>query len=184
MLNDKIILGIDPGTTIMGFGLIKVKGKNMEFLQLNELQLKKYSDHYLKLKLIFERTIELIDNFKPDEIAIEAPFFGKNVQSMLKLGRAQGVAMAAGLSREIPITEYSPKKIKMAITGNGNASKEQVAKMLQSLLNIKELPKNLDSTDGLAAAVCHFYNSGKVSTSKNYSGWNAFIKQNETRIIK
>jgi len=184
MLNDKIILGIDPGTTIMGFGLIKVKGKNMEFLQLNELQLKKYSDHYIKLKLIFERTIELIDNFKPDEIAIEAPFFGKNVQSMLKLGRAQGVAMAAGLSREIPITEYSPKKIKMAITGNGNASKEQVAKMLQSLLNLKELPKNLDSTDGLAAAVCHFYNSGKVSTSKNYSGWNAFIKQNETRIIK
>jgi len=184
MLNDKIILGIDPGTTIMGFGLIKVKGKNMEFLQLNELQLKKYSDHYLKLKLIFERTIELIDNFKPDEIAIEAPFFGKNVQSMLKLGRAQGVAMAAGLSREIPITEYSPKKIKMAITGNGNASKEQVAKMLQSLLNLKELPKNLDSTDGLAAAVCHFYNSGKVSTSKNYSGWNSFVKQNETRIIK
>ena len=184
MLNDKIILGIDPGTTIMGFGLIKVKGKNMEFLQLNELQLKKYSDHYIKLKLIFERTMELIDNFKPDEIAIEAPFFGKNVQSMLKLGRAQGVAMAAGLSREIPITEYSPKKIKMAITGNGNASKEQVAKMLQSLLNLKELPKNLDSTDGLAAAVCHFYNSGKVSISKNYSGWNAFIKQNETRIIK
>ena len=184
MLNDKIILGIDPGTTIMGFGLIKVKGKNMEFLQLNELQLKKYSDHYIKLKLIFERTIELIDNFKPDEIAIEAPFFGKNVQSMLKLGRAQGVAMAAGLSREIPITEYSPKKIKMAITGNGNASKEQVAKMLQSLLNLKELPKNLDSTDGLAAAVCHFYNSEKVSASKNYSGWNAFIRQNETRIIK
>jgi len=184
MLNDKIILGIDPGTTIMGFGLIKVKGKNMEFLQLNELQLKKYSDHYIKLKLIFERTIELIDNFKPDEIAIEAPFFGKNVQSMLKLGRAQGVAMAAGLSREIPITEYSPKKIKMAITGNGNASKEQVAKMLQSLLNLKELPKNLDSTDGLAAAVCHFYNSGKVSASKNYSGWNSFVKQNETRIIK
>ena len=184
MLNDKIILGIDPGTTIMGFGLIKVKGKKMEFLQLNELQLKKYSDHYIKLKLIFERTMELIDNFKPDEIAIEAPFFGKNVQSMLKLGRAQGVAMAAGLSREIPITEYSPKKIKMAITGNGNASKEQVAKMLQSLLNLKELPKNLDSTDGLAAAVCHFYNSGKVITSKNYSGWNAFIKQNQTRIIK
>ena len=183
-MREKIILGIDPGTTIMGFGLIKVKGKNMEFLQLNELQLKKYSDHYIKLKLIFERTIELIDNFKPDEIAIEAPFFGKNVQSMLKLGRAQGVAMAAGLSREIPITEYSPKKIKMAITGNGNASKEQVAKMLQSLLNLKELPKNLDSTDGLAAAVCHFYNSGKVSTSKNYSGWNAFVKQNETRIIK
>ena len=166
----------------MGFGLIKVNGKTMEFLQLNELQLKKYSDHYLKLKLIFERTLELIDTFNPDEIAIEAPFFGKNVQSMLKLGRAQGVAMAAGLSREIPITEYSPKKIKMAITGNGNASKEQVAKMLQSLLQLKELPKNLDSTDGLAAAVCHFYNQGRVSVGKSYSGWSAFVKQNGDRI--
>ena len=130
MATEKIILGIDPGTTIMGFGLIKVIGKKMEFLQLNELQLKKYDDHYLKLKLIFERTVELIDTHHPDEIAIEAPFFGKNVQSMLKLGRAQGVAMAAGLSREVPITEYSPKKIKMAITGNGNATKEQVAKDL------------------------------------------------------
>ncbi len=128
MKTEKIILGIDPGTTIMGFGLIKVVGKNMEFLQLNELQLSKYDDHYKRLRLIFERTIELIDSYHPDHIAIEAPFFGKNVQSMLKLGRAQGVAMAAGLSRQIPITEYSPKKIKMAITGNGNASKEQVAK--------------------------------------------------------
>ena len=184
MNSDKIILGIDPGTTIMGFGLIKVVKKKMHFLQLNELQLKKYEDHYLKLKLIFERTVELIDTYKPDHIAIEAPFFGKNVQSMLKLGRAQGVAMAAGLSREIPITEYSPKKIKMAITGNGNASKEQVAKMLQSLLNLKELPKNLDSTDGLAAAVCHFYNSGRVQISKSYTGWSAFVKQNEGRVKK
>ena len=184
MNSDKIILGIDPGTTIMGFGLIKVVKKKMHFLQLNELQLKKYDDHYLKLKLIFERTVELIDTYKPDHIAIEAPFFGKNVQSMLKLGRAQGVAMAAGLSREIPITEYSPKKIKMAITGNGNASKEQVAKMLQSLLNLKELTKNLDSTDGLAAAVCHFYNSGRVQIGKSYTGWSAFVKQNEGRIKK
>ncbi|MDT0556348.1 crossover junction endodeoxyribonuclease RuvC [Patiriisocius hiemis] len=184
MATEKIILGIDPGTTIMGFGLIKVVGKKMEFLQLNELQLSKYDDHYVRLRHIFERTIELIDSFHPDEIAIEAPFFGKNVQSMLKLGRAQGVAMAAGLSRQIPITEYSPKKIKMAITGNGNASKEQVAKMLQSLLTLKELPKNLDSTDGLAAAVCHFYNAGKVSTGKSYTGWAAFVKQNEKRISK
>ena len=168
----------------MGFGIIKVVGKKMQFLQLNELILTKYSDHYLKLKLIFERTIELIDTFNPDEIAIEAPFFGKNVQSMLKLGRAQGVAMAAGLSREIPITEYSPKKIKMAVTGNGNASKEQVAKMLQSLLGLKELPKNLDSTDGLAAAVCHFYNSGKTDIGKSYTGWSAFVKQNEGKINK
>jgi crossover junction endodeoxyribonuclease RuvC len=180
MAKEKIILGIDPGTTIMGFGLIKVVGKTMSFMQLNELDLKKYDDHYLKLKLIFERTIELIDTHHPDEIAIEAPFFGKNVQSMLKLGRAQGVAMAAGLSREIPITEYSPKKIKMAITGNGNASKEQVAKMLQSLLGLKTLPKNLDATDGLAAAVCHFYNDGKVEGEKNYTGWASFVKQNST----
>lgn len=184
MNSEKIILGIDPGTTIMGFGLIKVVGKTMQFMQLNELDLKKYEDHYLKLKLIFERTIELIDTHHPDEIAIEAPFFGKNVQSMLKLGRAQGVAMAAGLSREIPITEYSPKKIKMAITGNGNASKEQVAKMLQSILNLKSLPKNLDATDGLAAAVCHFYNEGKVEGSKSYTGWAAFVKQNAERIKK
>ena len=175
-------MGIDPGTTIMGFGLIRVVGKRMEFLQLNELILTKYSDHYVKLRLIFERTIELIESFHPDEIAIEAPFFGKNVQSMLKLGRAQGVAMAAGLSRQVPITEYSPKKIKMAITGNGNASKEQVAKMLQQTLGLKELPKNLDSTDGLAAAVCHFYNSGKPMGGKNYSGWSAFVKQNEGRV--
>ncbi|RED45713.1 crossover junction endodeoxyribonuclease RuvC [Seonamhaeicola aphaedonensis] len=184
MIEEKIILGIDPGTTIMGFGLIKVIGKQMQFIQLNELDLKKYNDHYLKLKLIFERTIELIDTHKPDEIAIEAPFYGKNVQSMLKLGRAQGVAMAAGLSREIPITEYLPKKIKMAITGNGNASKEQVAKMLQSLLSLKTLPKNLDATDGLAAAVCHFYNSGKVSVGKSYSGWDTFVKQNGDRVKK
>ena len=182
MSKEKIILGIDPGTTIMGFGLIKVVGKTMTFLQLNELDLKKYDDHYLKLKLIFERTIELIETHHPDEIAIEAPFFGKNVQSMLKLGRAQGVAMAAGLSREIPITEYSPKKIKMAITGNGNASKEQVAKMLQNVLNLKTLPKNLDATDGLAAAVCHFYNEGKVEVGTNYSGWSAFVKQNSSTL--
>ena len=179
---DRIILGIDPGTTIMGYGLIKVVEKKMFFLQLNELILKKYDDHYLRLKYIFERTIELIDKYNPDEIAIEAPFFGKNVQSMLKLGRAQGVAMAAGLSREISITEYSPKKIKMAITGNGNASKEQVAKMLQSLLSFKELPKNLDSTDGLAAAVCHFYNSNTTISTNKYSGWSSFVKNNPKRL--
>ena len=184
MPTEKIILGIDPGTTIMGFGLIKIVGKEMELIQMDELILKKYKDHYTKLKLIFERTLHIVDTYHPDEIAIEAPFFGKNVQSMLKLGRAQGVAMAACLIREVPITEYSPKKIKMAITGNGNASKEQVAKMLQSTLNIKVLPKNLDATDGLAAAVCHFYNAGRVSINKNYSGWGAFVKQNESRVKK
>ncbi len=180
-----MILGIDPGTTIMGFGVIKVVNKKMQFVQLNELNLVKYTDPYIKLKKIFERTIELIDTFNPDEIAIEAPFFGKNVQSMLKLGRAQGVAMAAGLSREVPITEYLPKKIKMAVTGNGNASKEQVAKMLQQMLGLKEIPKNLDATDGLAAAVCHFYNSNsKLGNVKSYSGWDAFIKQNKHRLKK
>ena len=134
------------------------------------------------MKLIFERTISLIESYNPDEIAIEAPFFGKNIQSMLKLGRAQGVAMAAGLTREIPIQEYSPKKIKMSITGNGNASKEQVAKMLQSLLKIEKLPKNLDSTDGLAAAVCHFYNSQNSFGEKKYSGWASFVKNNQKKI--
>jgi len=179
---EQIILGVDPGTTIMGFGIIQCKGKQMELLQLNELNLKKYTDHYIKLKHIFERTIQLIDTFHPDHLAIEAPFFGKNVQSMLKLGRAQGTAIAAGLSRQIPITEYSPKKIKMAITGNGNASKEQVAGMLQNLLQIKTLPKNLDSTDGLAAAVCHFYNQGKVSGGQNYSSWKSFVSQNPKKV--
>ena len=166
----------------MGFGIIEVTNKKMKLIELNELKLTKIKDHYLRLKLIFERTIELIEKFNPDEIAIEAPFFGKNVQSMLKLGRAQGVAMAAGLSRQIPVTEYSPKKIKMAITGNGNASKEQVAKMLQTLLLIKELPKNLDSTDGLAAAVCHFYNSDKLISDKKYSSWDSYIKNNPDKI--
>jgi len=168
----------------MGFGIIKVVHKKMQFIQMNELHLRKYTDPYTKLKLIFERTLELIDTYHPDEIAIEAPFYGKNVQSMLKLGRAQGVAMAAGLSRQIPITEYLPKKIKMSITGNGNASKEQVAKMLQGTLGLKSLPKNLDSTDGLAAAVCHFYNEGRIEVGKNYSGWEAFIKQNDGRVEK
>lgn len=182
MASDTIILGIDPGTTIMGFGLIRVAGDQLALLQMHELMLTKYSDHYLKLKQIYQRTSEIIEAHQPDEIAIEAPFFGKNVQSMLKLGRAQGVAMAAGLNREIPITEYSPKKIKMAITGNGNASKEQVAKMLMSQLKIKEMPKNLDATDGLAAAVCHFYNRGKSANETTYANWSAFIKQNPEKL--
>ncbi|HFS67807.1 MAG TPA: crossover junction endodeoxyribonuclease RuvC [Flavobacteriia bacterium] len=184
MNKETIILGIDPGTTIMGFGIIKIVKKQMHFVLMNELILSKYDNHYLRLKKIYERTLQLIDTYHPDEIAIEAPFFGKNVQSMLKLGRAQGVAMAAGLSRQVTITEYAPKKIKMAITGNGTASKEQVAKMLKSLLNLKTLPKNLDATDGLAAAVCHFYNHGRLEIGKSYSGWDAFVKQNEKRLKK
>ncbi|MAH82750.1 MAG: crossover junction endodeoxyribonuclease RuvC [Flavobacteriaceae bacterium] len=178
-----VILGIDPGTTIMGFGVIIVKGEKMNLLELNELGLRKEKDQYTKLKLIFDRTIQLIEKYNPDEISVEAPFFGKNVQSMLKLGRAQGVAMAAGLSREIIIKEYSPKKIKMSITGNGNASKEQVAKMLQNLFKIKELPKNLDSTDGLAAAVCHFYNREKfLGSDKKYSSWTSYVNNNPSLV--
>ncbi len=181
--NEKIILGIDPGTAIMGFGLISVKGNRIELISMHELILKKYPNHETKLKYIFERTLSLIDEFHPDEVALEAPFFGKNVQSMLKLGRAQGVAMAASLHRDIPITEYSPKKIKMAITGNGNASKEQVAGMLKTLLNLKEFPtKYLDASDGLAVAVCHHFNSGNLVSDKNYSGWDSFLKQNPDRI--
>ena len=179
---EKIILGVDPGTTVMGFGIIEVVKNQMRFVQMNELLLSKYDNHYLKLKHIFERTTELIDTYRPDELAIEAPFFGKNVQSMLKLGRAQGVAMAAGLARDLPITEYEPKKVKMAITGNGNASKEQVAKMLQQLLRFKELPSHLDATDGLAVAVCHFFNGEKAEKQQSYSSWEAVVKQNENRI--
>ena len=182
MNEDNIILGIDPGTTIMGFGIIKATSKEMSLIQMNELQLKKYENHFLKLQKIFERTQEIIDEFHPDEIAIEAPFFGKNVQSMLKLGRAQGVSIAAALNFNIPITEYSPKKIKMAITGNGNSSKEQVAKMLKSMLNIKELPKNLDSTDGLAAAVCHYFNFDSENEKKKYSNWSSFINKNPDKL--
>ena len=182
-MNSKIILGIDPGTTIMGYGIIKATGENVSLIDFNDFSLKKLDNHYLKLKKIFSSLTEIIDKYNPDEIAIEAPFFGKNVQSMLKLGRAQGVAMAAGLVKEIPITEYSPKKIKMAITGNGNASKEQVAKMLQSILKFDEIPKNLDSTDGLAAALCHFFNSKKItSIGTKFSGWQSYIKNNPEKI--
>jgi crossover junction endodeoxyribonuclease RuvC len=181
---ERIILGIDPGTLIMGFGVIKVTGKTMTFVQMNELDMRKITDPYVKLRMIFERTMELIETHHPDEIALEAPFFGKNVQSMLKLGRAQGVAMAAGLSRDIPVTEYAPRRIKQSITGKGTASKEQVALMLQSTLNLKELPKNLDMTDGLAAAVCHFYSTVRVAVGKSYSGWASFVKQNEKRVKK
>jgi crossover junction endodeoxyribonuclease RuvC len=182
---ERIILGIDPGTTILGYGIIKVEGKRMTLLAMGVLHLEKYDDHHLKLQKIFERTIELIDGFHPDELAVEAPFFGKNVQSMLKLGRAQGVAIAAALSRQLPVMEYAPRKIKQSITGNGSASKEQVAAMLQQTLKIpaKDMPTKLDATDGLAAAVCHFYQSSSVTgSSKSYTGWKAFLADNPKRL--
>jgi crossover junction endodeoxyribonuclease RuvC len=182
-LKEKIILGIDPGTNIMGYGIIKVSGGKMEMLSVGVLDMTDLDDHPAKLRRIFERTLAIIEEFKPDELAIEAPFFGKNVQSMLKLGRAQGVAMAAGLYRDIPIFEYSPRKIKQSITGNGNSSKEQVAAMIASLLKIKDLPKDLDATDGLAAAVCHHFQFKAVDVGgKSFSGWKAFIKANPGKV--
>lgn len=181
ILKEKIILGLDPGTNVMGYGLILIKKPKIDLLQFGVIHLSKYEGHELKLKKIFERIISLIDEFHPDMVALEAPFFGKNVQSMLKLGRAQGVAMAAALSREIPIVEYAPKKVKQSVTGNGNASKEQVAKMLMMLFNIKELPKLLDATDALAVALCHHFQKGETkSTGK--STWEAFAKENAGRI--
>lgn len=183
---ERIILGIDPGTNVMGYGLIKVVNNKPELIAMGVLQLNKFEDHYLRLKRIFERVTAIIDQYHPDELAIEAPFFGKNVQSMLKLGRAQGVAMAAALNRQLPITEYAPLKIKMSITGSGSASKEQVASLLQKILKIPQenmLPQ-LDATDGLAAALCHFYQSSRPVTQKAFSGWKDFVAKNPSRVKK
>ena len=178
--SERIILGLDPGTSVMGYGLISINGQRLSLLQFGVIHLSKYTGHELKLKKIFERVISLIDDYHPDEVALEAPFYGKNVQSMLKLGRAQGVAMAAALSREIPITEYAPKKVKQSVTSNGNASKEQVAAMLMTLLNFKESPKLLDATDALAVAVCHHFQQGAL---KNHTrSWKAFVSENPGRI--
>lgn len=182
---EKVILGIDPGTNIMGFGVIICRGQKMELVDLGVIRLDKLENQALKLKRIFESTTELAAKHMPDEFAVEAPFFGKNVQSMLKLGRAQGVALAAALTRDIPVHEYSPKKIKMSITGNGNASKEQVAKMLEQLLAIKEMPKFLDATDGLAAAVCHFFQmKNPAGDQKKYGSWESFVSGNPQREVK
>ncbi|MCB9335237.1 MAG: crossover junction endodeoxyribonuclease RuvC [Flavobacteriales bacterium] len=181
MVKDKIILGIDPGTNIMGYGVIHIINNKMNLLAMGSIELHKLDTHFLKLQKIFERTIYLLNEYKPDEVAIEAPFLGKNPQSMLKLGRAQGVSIAAVLSKDISVSEYSPKKIKQSITGKGAASKEQVAGMLVSLLKLKSLPKHLDATDGVAVAVCHYFQMGKPVSEKSYSGWEAFVKQNPSR---
>ena len=182
MENDRIILGIDPGTNIMGYGVICIVGKKAHLVQMGVIHLEKIDGHALKLKKIFNRTIALVDEYPPDEVSLEAPFFGKNVQSMLKLGRAQGVAMAAALYRNVPIFEYTPKKIKKSITGNGNASKIQVASMLKSLFEIKTMPKHLDATDGLAAATCHYFQGNTYGKSKKHSNWKSFIKDNPEKL--
>ena len=180
---ERVVLGIDPGTLVMGYGVILVRGTQTSLVTLGVVKMGHLDNHALKLQKIFDRTTALIDEFKPDEVALESPFFGKNVQSMLKLGRAQGVAMAAALNRMVPIFEYSPKKIKMAITGNGNASKEQVSGMLMRLLSFREAPEYLDATDGLAAAVCHVYQSKVLqrSAASSFSGWEAFLAANPAR---
>ena len=185
MNSEKIILGIDPGTNVMGYGLLKVTGNKAQMMAMGVIDMRKQNDPYLRLGYIFERVTGLIAEFLPDEMAIEAPFFGKNVQSMLKLGRAQGVAIAAASHRDIPIHEYAPLKIKMAITGNGSAAKEQVAGMLKRLLMLKEddMPQFMDATDALGAAYCHFLQASRPeSTARHYSSWKDFAQKNEKRI--
>ena len=181
---EKIIMGVDPGTNVMGYGLLKIDGNKAEMMTMGVIELNKYPSQYIRLGRIFERITSIIDSYKPDELAIEAPFFGKNVQSMLKLGRAQGVAIAAAIERDIPITEYEPRKIKVAITGNGAASKEQVAGMLQRMLKIPEsdMVPFMDATDALGAAYCHFIQMGKPTTEDSFSSWKDFLSKNKNRI--
>ena len=183
-MTEKIIMGIDPGTNVMGYGLLKVRGNKASMMAMGVIDMRKIHDPYLRLGRIFERITGLIDEFLPDEMAIEAPFFGKNIQSMLKLGRAQGVAIAAAIHHDVPIHEYAPMKIKLAITGQGAASKEQVAGMLQRLLNIKDEDINpfMDATDALAAAYCHFMQAGTPATDKKYGSWKDFANRNKDRI--
>lgn len=182
MTADKIILGIDPGTAIMGYGIIQVKKNKLFLITYGVIELRKIKNHPDKLKRIFERTKGLIEEYCPDEMAIEAPFFGKNVQSMLKLGRAQGVCIAASLSRDVPYEEYTPRRIKQALTGKGSSSKIQVAMMVQRLVGLEEIPKELDATDGLAVAICHHYSHGRGENNKTKSNtWKAYISQNPGR---
>ena len=184
---EKIILGIDPGTNVMGYGVIVVKGNKASFLPMGVIDLRTMGDPYLKLGKIFERVTGIIDEYLPDELAIEAPFFGKNIQSMLKLGRAQGVAIAAAINHDIPIHEYAPLKIKMAITGRGSASKDQVAGMLQRLLHIadEDMPKFMDATDALGAAYCHFLQLSTPTTdARRYGSWKDFANKNSERVKK
>ncbi len=181
---EKIILGIDPGTNIMGYGLLKVVGTKAEMMTMGVIDLRRFPDAYLKLGHIFERVTGIIDAYLPDEMAIEAPFFGKNVQSMLKLGRAQGTAIAAAIRHGVPIHEYAPLKIKLAITGNGQASKEQVAGMLKRILNIKDgdMSDFMDATDALGAAYCHFMQMNRPVAEAHYRGWKDFINKNKDRV--
>lgn len=176
-------MGIDPGTLVMGYGILRIVGTQPSMVSMGVIDMRKQKDAYLKLKHIHERITQLIDGFLPDEVAIEAPFYGKNVQSMLKLGRAQGAAMTAALMRDIPITEYAPTKIKMAITGRGSAGKEQVADMLRRILHIEpeEMGTFMDATDALGVAYCHYLQMGRPVSDAGYKGWKDFIQKNPQR---
>jgi len=184
-----IILGIDPGTLVMGYSVIEVFKNIITIKEVDVLKLSPKKDNYERLQQIHQRVTELVEQFAPDQFAIEAPFFGKNVQSMLKLGRAQGVAIAAAMNKQIPVTEYSPKKVKQSITGNGNADKEQVWKMLQRITSLPDKPKYFDATDALAVAICHHYGNkipkAKTNSIKKQvnSGWGKFIQQNPDRVL-
>ncbi|MEA1878874.1 MAG: crossover junction endodeoxyribonuclease RuvC [Bacteroidota bacterium] len=180
--NESIILGIDPGTIITGYGLIRINNRKPELLAMGIIKLHKFDNPYQKLGLIYKRIESLILEFSPDEVALEAPFYGKNVQSMLKLGRAQGMAMAPAINRGIPVFEYAPRRIKQAITGNGNASKEQIAKLIYNMLKIEGEPESLDATDGIAAALCHYYQENNPTLPKSYGSWKEFIRKNPGRI--
>lgn len=196
---DRVILGIDPGTTMMGYAVIRIINKTPELVVMGGIDLRKIKDTYLKLKHISERVQGIVDEYLPDEMALEAPFFGKNIQSMLKLGRAQGVAMAAALGRDIPVSEYAPRKVKMMVVGQGEASKEQIASMLQAQFKLKDLPKMLDATDALAVALCHYYTTTsplnaliakntetktKKTPKKKSSSWEQFVIQNPDKLVK
>lgn len=183
MTNKRVILGIDPGTQILGYGVIEANGRNLKYLAMGVIDLRKHSDHFVKLREIFKEVSSLIEQYLPDDLAIEAPFYGKNVQSMLKLGRAQGVAISAAVNKDIPIFEYAPRKIKMSITGKGAASKEQVATILMNILKIQESPKFLDATDGLAVALCHYFQlTNPQSDTSASTSWEAFIKSHPKRV--
>ena len=177
------LLGVDPGSNIMGFAIIEITNRKAKVLEMGAISMSYLKEHQLKLKMIFEELQLLIEKYQPKEMAIEAPFYGKNVQSMLKLGRAQGVAMAAAITSGVEVEEYSPKKIKQSVTGNGNASKEQVAAMLENILKVKIDDTYLDATDALATAMCHFFQSSStLGAKKKYKGWAGFIKDNPNRV--
>jgi crossover junction endodeoxyribonuclease RuvC len=186
MKSEKIILGIDPGTNIMGYGVLRILDGKADMVTMGVIDLRKFPDAYLKLGHIFERVTGIIDSFLPDEMAIEAPFFGKNVQSMLKLGRAQGVAIAAAIHHGVPIHEYAPMKIKMALTGVGSASKEQVAGMLKRMLKLREedMSQFMDATDALAAAYCHYLQMGRPESEVHYRSWKDFVIKNKDKVKK